>query len=126
SSRADIVLAADLRDHDLEWCDRDRPDDAGIVVTLFDSCRDCASDAESVAAHDHELPLARFVEVGAVHRLRIFRAELEDVSDLDAAVDFERGAAARTRIAGEDSREIAVLRLHKIAARIRAAEVRVG
>ena len=94
-------------------------------MTLLDCRRDRAADAEAVAAHDHRLALAFFVEVIAVHRLGVFRAELEHVTDFDAAMDLQLGAAPRTRIAREDGGEIAVLRLRKIAAGIRAAEMRV-
>src|SRR5205823_7399276 len=113
-----ILFASDLRDDDLKRRDRNRPDDPGIIVALLDRGRDGASDAEAVATHDHELALSAFVEVRAVHRLRIFRTELEDVTNFDPAVDLQRSAAARTGVAGEDGREIPILRLGKIAARI--------
>src|SRR5688572_31545919 len=46
----------------------------------------------------------------------LFRSELEDVADLDAAVDFESGTAADAGIARERGGEVAEVRLRKIAA----------
>ena len=70
--------------------------------------------------------LAPFIVVRAIHFLGVLRAELEHVSHFDAAIDLQRSSTARTRIAGENGREIAVLRLGEIASRICSAEVRVA
>ena len=43
-----------------------------------------SADADAVAAHNRVLALARLVEVGHVHRLRVLRAELEDVAHFNA------------------------------------------
>src|SRR5712691_5126838 len=86
--RADIVFAADLRDENFERRDRHRPDDARIIVTQLDRGGHGASDSEAVAAHDHRLSLSAFVEIRAVHRIGVLRAELENVADLDAAIDL--------------------------------------
>jgi hypothetical protein len=123
--RAHAVFLAERGHDDGKRRDRDRPDDAVVVVALLHRGGDRAADAEAVAAHDHRLALAVLVEERAAHRLRVLRAELEHVPDLDAAVDLQRRLAARAGIAGDDGRDVGVLRLRKIAAGIDAAEVKV-
>ena len=54
---------------------------------------------DAIAAH-HDRPLAaRLVQIGRAERLRVARAELEDVADLDRRLDLDR-AAERAAVAG--------------------------
>ena len=55
--------------------------------------------ADAVATHHHRVLLALLVGVVRVERLGVLRADLEDVPDLDAAVDAKRLAATRARVA---------------------------
>src|ERR1043165_1782019 len=121
--RAHGLLFAEGRHDDGERRDRDRPDDAVVVVALLHRGGDRAADPKAIAAHDHRLALAVLVEERAAHRLGVLRAELEHVPDLDAAVDLQRRLAARARIAGDNGGDVRVLRLGEVAAGIRAAEV---
>ena len=54
--------------------------------------------ADAVAAHDHGLRLLVLVQVLGLHGLRIFRAELESVADLDALEELGLAAAARAGV----------------------------
>ena len=70
-----------------------------------------ARDADTVAAHDSRLARSGFIEEVRAEFLAVFRAELEDVADLDPAGGLERraragGAVALARAAqvGEDGR----------------------
>src|SRR3954452_24875779 len=60
-----------------------------------------------------------------MHRVGVLPAELEDVADFDAAMAFQRRAAADARIAFDRGREVAVLGLRKIAARCGVVEMHV-
>ncbi|MPL93332.1 hypothetical protein SDC9_39458 [bioreactor metagenome] len=63
------------------------PDDALLVVVRLDQRADQAADADAVAAHlDRHLGAVGGGDSGA-HRFGIFRAEVEDLPDLDAAAD---------------------------------------
>ncbi len=94
------VLDLERHDHDLIRSERQRPDDAVGVVARLDGAGHDPVDADAVAAHDHVDLVPLLVEVGRPHRLGILGAELEDVADLEAGLDLERGPAARAGIAG--------------------------
>jgi len=55
--------------------------------------------ADAVATHGHGHRLTAFVQAGGVHGLAVFRAQLEDMSDLDAALDGQAALAVRAGIA---------------------------
>ena len=82
------------------------PEDAGVVVVLFDRRRNDARHADAVAAHRRHDGLAVGVEHRALHRLGVLAAELEHVADLDAAGDAERALAVGRRIAGDDVADV--------------------
>ena len=73
---------------------------------LFHHCGDDARHADAVTPHHHRVLLAVGVGVVHVERLRVLGAELEHVSDFDAAVDRERLAAVGARIARHDRDEV--------------------
>src|SRR5690606_34523248 len=68
--------------------------------------------------------LARVVEHGRTHRLGVFAAELEHVTDLDAARDLQRAPAVRRRIAFDDLADVGHARDARIAFPVRAAVMR--
>ena len=71
------------------------------MALLTDGCAKSA-DADSVASHDRELALTVLVEVGHVHRLSIFFAKLEDITDLNTFFNLNvRLSAFRTNRAGK-------------------------
>ena len=82
---------------------------------LLDGRRHRSADADAVAAHEERLLLAVLIKEGRAERLAVLRAELEDLSRLDASRDLNGRTAMRARIArrhqadicGEDIREIA-------------------
>src|SRR6185436_14114385 len=93
------IVAPD-RDHvDVEGRDRPGPDDAVSVRQLLDGRGRDARGADAVAAHHDRALLAGLIEVLRSERLREPRPELEDIADLDDALDRERRAALRTRFA---------------------------
>src|SRR5690606_27795170 len=71
--------------HDVEGCDRLRPDDAVVVVAGLDDRRYEPGRTDAVRTARHIVFLAVGAGHGGVHRPRILLAEVEDVPDLDAA-----------------------------------------
>ena len=69
--------------------------DPVLVVALLDERRHHARRADAVAAHDQRLLLSVLVEERRAERLRVARAELEDVADLDRRLELQRAAAVR-------------------------------
>ena len=84
---------------DLEWRDRERPDDAPRVVVRLDDRLHRAADPDAVTAEHQRLMCPVLGEVGRLHLFGVVRAELEDVADLDATLDRHPSAALRTGIA---------------------------
>ena len=79
--------------------DRPRPDDAVLVVVLLDRRGHDPRRADAVAPADQRLLRAVLVEERRAERLRVARAELEDVADLDRRLEAERAAAHRDSVA---------------------------
>ena len=78
-----------------------RPDDAALVMVLrhVDDSLERTGNTDAVAAHPDQLILLILILVDRVHRRRIFRAELEDLSDLHTSGMAYRRAADRAGIA---------------------------
>src|SRR5712691_465774 len=74
------------------WCNAEGPDDAFLVVALLNRNRHHASDADTVAAHQHHMRLTLGIEVGCIEEGAILRAELKDVPQLATAYSMERAA----------------------------------
>ncbi len=90
----------------LKWGHADGPQDAILVMALFDDGLERARDADAVAAHDGKLPCPGFVEEGGVQLFAVLEADLEDVSDLDAAADLEGESGRRSRLADLNGPEV--------------------
>src|SRR3990172_12646346 len=86
-----VATVAERHDREPERRDRIGPDDPAVVVALLDRGADDARHADAVAAHLEEPRLPLLVEESGFHRLRVPRAELEDVADLAGAHDLEGG-----------------------------------
>src|SRR6185369_10174063 len=70
-------------------------------MILLDCGRDYSFHADAVAAHHNRNWFAILVQHRCTHRLRVFRAELEDMTDLHAFENFKRaGLTVRTSLAG--------------------------
>src|SRR5205823_4969389 len=69
------------------------PLDAVLVVVLLDDRRHRSSGANAVAAHHDGFLLPVLVEKPRAEPLRVERAELEDVAELDRRLLEERAAA---------------------------------
>ena len=78
------IAAPQVEDRCLEWRDAVRPDDAGRIVAGLDHRTDQARHADAITAHLRMHVLAVRRGHRGVHRLGIFRTEMEDVADLDA------------------------------------------
>ena len=91
------VRLADPHEVHRERRERARPGDPVLVGVLLDGGRHDARRADAVGAHPDRLLAAALVEVGRAERLRVARAELEDVRDLDRGLDRDRLAADACR-----------------------------
>ena len=120
------LLHVDRDQRHVERRDRLRPDDAALVVVLFDGGRHDARHADAVTTHGHHHRLALFVEHGGIHRGAVLAAELEDVADLDAAGDAERALAGGARVARDDVAQVHDFALRQVAAPVHAGEMHVA
>src|SRR5206468_1931162 len=77
--------------------DRRGPHDAVGVGALLDRAGGDARGPDAVGPHDDRALLARLVEILRVQTLGVLGAELEDVADLDDALDLQRLAAPHPR-----------------------------
>ena len=109
------VVGIEVLDHRLVRRHRRRPDDAVLVVALLDHGLHGAAHADAVAAHHHHLLLELVRLVHGLERIRVLRAELEDVAHLDAAADRHRLAALRADVAVAHDDEVGVVRLGDVA-----------
>src|SRR6185312_4108202 len=92
------LLQIERDEHDLEGCQRLRPDDAALIVILLDGGGHDARHTDAIAPHEQRHFSARLIEHGCLEGLAVLAPELEDVSHLDATGDLEATAAARARI----------------------------
>src|ERR1017187_6969832 len=90
--------------------DAQRPDDAVLVVALLDDRLQGSCDANAVAAHDGGLARTGLVEKSRAKLLAVFRAEFEDMANLDGPPDFQWFAAFRAGFTGSHSPQIEPLR----------------
>src|SRR5207302_9707340 len=92
--------------------------------------RQDALDADAVAAHHDRHFLASLVEHPRAHALRIARAELEDVSDLERLAHRQRIPAARTAFPGVDGAQVrsrtAKVTTHRDIAQVETVAIRAG
>src|SRR5205807_4605952 len=85
--------------HDLEGSDRLRPDDAALIVILFNGGGHDARHTDAVAPHVEGNLFAAFVEYDALHGLAVFCSQLEDVTDFDTPRDLQGPAPRRAGVA---------------------------
>src|SRR6266480_3299217 len=85
--------------HHLEGRDRRGPDDAALIVVLFDGRGHDARHTDTVAAHVERGLTARLIEHQRLHGLAVLAAQLEDVAHLDTARDLQAPLAARAGVA---------------------------
>src|SRR4051794_16626719 len=117
------VLGLGDHHHDLERGDRDRPDDALFVVVDLDGGGHGALDADAVAAHDRLGRLAVRTGHPDVHGVGVLVTELEDVPDLDAALDLQAVPAVDARVAGRDLAQVGPPGHADVALDVHAAQV---
>ena len=86
----------------LPWRDSDRPFRAIFVPPDFHDGAHQAPYANAVAAHERHLGLALFIIVGHAHGLGIFTAQLENVPDLDTALELEPALSVGGQVARLD------------------------
>src|SRR5574338_1570861 len=84
----------------MEWRDGKRPDDALLIVILFDRCSGRPPDSNTVATHDGETLLALIVEDGGVHLVAVLGAEQEDLSDFNPFGECEHTKPSGRRVSG--------------------------
>lgn len=66
-----------------------RPDDAAFVVVLLNRRSHHARHPDTVATHGQDLVTAIFTLNSGVQRPRVFIAQLENVTDFDAALNHQ-------------------------------------
>ena len=76
------------------------------IVESFDDTGYHAVDTNAVAPHNHRMRLAILVQDIGIGRSRIFRSQLEDISDLDPSLATQSSAARRARHPFLDSNQI--------------------
>ena len=119
------LVRAHGTNHHGERRNRLRPNDAFGVVVLLNRRAENARHANAIAAHDERLRFAVFIEEGRVHGFRIFRAELEHMTDLNAATNGQSAIAIRRRVARHHIAQIRnLIRLRQIAPPVHANVVK--
>src|SRR5256885_15992226 len=73
---------------------------------LFDGRGHDARHTDTVAAHVERGLAARLIEHQRLHGLAVLAAQLEDVTDLDAARDLQPSCAGRAGVALDDVAQI--------------------
>ncbi len=121
-----VLLGIDHADHHLPRRHRRGPDDAGVVMVLFDRRGHDARNADAVAAHLHHRRLATFVDDGGLQRLRVLAAKLEYMAHLDAASQAQFAAIGRAFAFDHVAHIGHGLRFGQIAAPIDADQVGAG
>src|SRR5690606_37911631 len=94
-----FVLVFHWYQRDLEGCQGVRPENAAIIVVLLDRSGNHPGNADPIAAHGQGDRLAILTHDTAVHGLAVLGAKLEDMSNLDAALDHQRALAVRAWVA---------------------------
>src|SRR5882672_5149937 len=92
--------------HYLEGRDRCGPDDAALIVVLFDGRGHDARHPDTVAAHVQGGFAARLIEHQRLHGLAVLAAQLEDVTHLDTARDLQAPLAGRAGVALDDVAQV--------------------
>eukprot|EP00825_Cyclidium_porcatum_P015333 TRINITY_DN1860_c0_g1_i7.p2 TRINITY_DN1860_c0_g1~~TRINITY_DN1860_c0_g1_i7.p2 ORF type:complete len:215 (-),score=34.65 TRINITY_DN1860_c0_g1_i7:128-772(-) len=83
----------------------------------------CIRDRYQRRVHGHDLALAAVVQIGTVQRLGVFLAQLENMTDFDAAQYFQGALAVRRGVAGDDVANVEDFRFRQVAAEIDACHV---
>ena len=83
-----------------------RPDDAALIVVLFDGGGRQTGDTDAVAAHLKERRLAILAQERGVHGLGVLGAKIEHVAYLDAAFDGQLAFAVGRLVAGHDVAQV--------------------
>ncbi|MNI41896.1 hypothetical protein D3C73_961610 [compost metagenome] len=99
------------------------PDDPVFVVVLLDGSRHHAGHADTVATHFQGDRLAVLAQHFALHRLAVLVAQLEDVPDFDAALDFQGALAVGARVAGDHVTQVGHGRYWQVALPVHAEVV---
>ena len=88
------VAGIKVEEVDLVGGNRPGPDDPVVVVVLLDHRGYGAGDADAVTPHDHWVLLPLLVQVVAAHGEGVFRPQLEDLADLNAAKGLKMSLSA--------------------------------
>src|SRR5690606_5677777 len=84
---------------DLEWRNSVWPDNAVLIVVLFDCRGDHTGTANTVTAHFHHGLLAVGIQYSGTHRCRVAGSQLENMTHFDTALEQYRAFAAWARVA---------------------------
>src|SRR5690606_26353594 len=99
------------------------PDNAALVVVLLDGGGHDPGNADAVAAHGHHHGLAVLVQRGGFHGVGIVAAELEDMADFNAALDYQRAFAVGARITFHDATQVEGFTQGEVALPVHASQV---
>ncbi len=70
-------------------CNRDRPDNAFLIVILLDGGLRQAGHTDAIATHHERHLFARFVGKSGTHRLGVFATELKNMANFNAPRRFK-------------------------------------
>ena len=102
------------------------PDDALVVVALFDGGTCDTRDADAVATHFKNLRLAVFIEIGRLHGFGILCAEIEDMTDFNAALKTNLPFAVRALVALDNIAQVGHFGFGQVAAEVDPCVVETG
>ena len=81
------AVGTDGAQHHGKWRQRVRPNNTARIVVLLNRRGGKARDTDAVAAHFHRLGLTVHIQERRVHGLAVLGAQIEDVADLNAALN---------------------------------------
>ena len=95
-----------------------RPDHAVSVMALLNAGSHSTANADTVAAHNHRLLLAVFVQICCAHSSAVFGVQLEHLTCFNAASLSNRSAAMRAGIALSHQADISNIGRGEVTARV--------
>ena len=113
-----LVLHVYRNNEHLIRSDSYRPDHAVSVMALLNAGSHSTANTDTVAAHNHRLLLAVFVQIGCAHSSAVFGVQLEHLTCFNAASLSNRSAAMRAGIALSHQTDISNIGRGEVTARV--------
>ena len=110
----------------MERSDSVWPDDAVVVVVLFNRSSNNPTHTDTIATHHHDAIFAVFIQYSRFQRFRVFRTQLEDMSHFNTTFDIERTITTRAWITSNDITQVSDRAFFEVAIPVCARKVRIG